>query len=237
MAFDYEKLRREISWDLAKKELGYKDGDPINLSYVCVDRNVEQGRGEKLALVHENHEGEIRNYTYRDLQLLTNGWADFLVKQGIEPADRVCIFLDRLPELYIGFMGVLKLGAVVQPLFSAFGEESVWQRADDSKAVAVITQHKHLGKMRKIRDRLPELKHVIVVDHDDDEEAAARGGGRGRLRHGGPPGPRVPDLQDLRREPERAALHQRHDREAEGGAPRPLEHLRAVPDAARSSST
>jgi acetyl-CoA synthetase len=167
MAFDYEKLRRDISWDLAKTELGYKDGDPINLAYVCVDRNVEQGRGEKLALVHENHEGEIRNYTYRDLQLLTNGWADFLGKQGIAPGDRVCIFLDRLPELYIGFMGVLKAGAVVQPLFSAFGEESVFQRADDSRAVAVITQHKHLGKIRKIRDRLPDLKHVIVVDHDD----------------------------------------------------------------------
>jgi acetyl-CoA synthetase len=167
MAFDYETLRRDISWDIAKKQLGYKDGDTINLAYVCVDRNVEQGRGEKLALVHENHEGEIRNYTYHDLQLLTNGWADFLGKQGIAPGDRVCIFLDRLPELYIGFMGVLKSGAVVQPLFSAFGEESVFQRADDSRAVAVITQHKHLGKIRKIRDRLPDLKHVIVVDHDD----------------------------------------------------------------------
>ena len=167
MAFDYEKLRREISWDLAKKELGYRDGDPINLAHVCVDRNVEQGRGEKLALVHENHEGEIRNYTYRDLQLLTNGWADFLGKQGIMPGDRVCIFLDRLPELYIGFMGVLKAGAVVQPLFSAFGEESVFQRADDSRAVAVITQHKHLSKIRHIRDRLPDLKQIIVVDHDE----------------------------------------------------------------------
>ena len=170
MAFDYEKLRRDISWDMAKKELAYKDGDPINLAYICVDRNVEQGRGGKLALVHENHEGEVRNYTYRDLQLLTNGWADFLGKRGIAPGDRVCIFLDRLPELYIGFMGVLKTGAVVQPLFSAFGEESVFQRADDSRAVAVITQHKHLGKIRHIRDRLPDLKHVIVVDHDDEKK-------------------------------------------------------------------
>jgi acetyl-CoA synthetase len=170
MEFDYEKLRRDISWDLAKKELGFQDGDPLNLAYICVDRNVVQGRGEKLALLHENHEGEVRRYTYRDLQLLTNGWADFLVKQGIAPGDRVCIFLDRLPELYIGFMGVLKSGAVVQPLFSAFGEESVFQRADDSRAVAVITQHKHLGKIRKIRDRLPDLKHVIVVDHDDDKK-------------------------------------------------------------------
>ncbi len=170
MTFDYEKLRRELSWDLAKKELGYEEGGPVNLAYICVDRNVDQGRGDRLALLHENHEGEVRQYTYQDLKLITNGWADFLGKLGIQPVDRVCIFLDRLPELYIGFMGVLKLGAVVQPLFSAFGEESVWQRADDSKAVAVITQHKHLGKIRKIRERLPELKHVIVVDHDDQKK-------------------------------------------------------------------
>ncbi|MFH1264004.1 MAG: acetate--CoA ligase [Pseudomonadota bacterium] len=166
MTFDYEKAREQITWELAKKELGYKDGDPLNLGYLCTDRNVEKGRGSKLAFIHENHEGTLKKYTYQDLKELTNGWASFLTKQGIKPQDRVCVFLERLPELYISFLGVLKTGAIVQPLFSAFGEESVWQRADDSKAVAIITQHKHVGKIRKIRERLPELKKVIVVDHD-----------------------------------------------------------------------
>ena len=167
MAFDYEQLRREITWDGAKRDLKCEDGGPLNIGYLCIDRNVEQGRGDKVAFLHENHEGLVRSYTYQDLKLLTNGWADFLGKLGLQPADRVCVFLDRVPELYISFMGILKLGAIVQPLFSAFGEESIWQRADDSKAVAIITQDKHLGKVRRIRERLPELKHVIVVDHDD----------------------------------------------------------------------
>jgi len=147
--------------------LGLGDGQPVNLSHICVDRNVALGRGEKLALIHENHGGEVRRFTYRDLMRLTNGWAEFLSEQGVRSLDRVCVLLDRIPELYIGFMGILKTGAVVQPLFSAFGEEAFFQRASDSNAVAVITQHKHLGKVRKIRDRLPDLKTVIVVDHDE----------------------------------------------------------------------
>jgi acetyl-CoA synthetase len=163
-AIDYQGLRKEIGWDLAKKELDYRDGQPVNIGQVCSDRNVALGRGDKLALIHENHEGAVRNFTYRDLAELSNGWAAFLTGLGIKSLDRVCIFLERGPELYIGFVGVLKTGAVVQPLFSAFGEDALFQRMDDSKAVAVITQRKHVTKVRKIRDRLPALKHVIVVD-------------------------------------------------------------------------
>jgi len=85
------------------------------------------------------------------------------------------VLLERIPELYVGFLGILKVGAIVQPLFSAFGEEAFFQRADDSKAIACITQHKHLGKVRKVRDRLPELKLVIVVDHDESKRRLREG--------------------------------------------------------------
>ncbi len=169
-AVDYEKLRREITWDVAQRELGWTEGQPLNLGYLCIDRNVDQGRGDKLAMIHENNEGEIRHFTYQDLKLLTNGWAELITRHGIRPQDRVCVFLERCPELYISVMGILKTGAVVQPLFSAFGEEALFQRADDSKAVAIITQHKHLGKIRRLRERLPELKTVIVVDHDEEKK-------------------------------------------------------------------
>jgi len=67
MAFDYEQLRRDVSWDVAKRELGYTDGEPLNLARLCIDRHVGQGRGDKVALIHENHEGDIRQFTYRDL--------------------------------------------------------------------------------------------------------------------------------------------------------------------------
>jgi len=169
VAVDYEQLRRETTWDLARKELGCADGDKVNIGYLCADRHVDAGRGEKLALIHEGHDGTIRRFTFRDLEQLTNGWAQFLRNTvSIRQLDRVCLFLDKVPELYVGFLGVLKTGAVVEPLFSAFGEDALVARMLDSKATAIITQKRHVGKVRKAKDRLPDLKTIIVIDHDED---------------------------------------------------------------------
>ena len=176
MSVDYEKLRQEVNWDVAKRELGYREGEPINLGHVCVDRHVEAGLGDRLALIHEGHGGEIRRFTFRDLQQLTNGWAHFLRGTvSIRPLDRVCLFLDKAPELYIGFLGILKTGAVVEPLFSAFGEDALVARMLDSRATAIVTQRRHLGKVRKARERLPDLKTVIVIDHEEDARKLREG--------------------------------------------------------------
>ena len=83
-----------------------------------------------------------------------------------------------MPELYIGFLGILKTGAVVEPLFSAFGEDALVARMEDSRASAIITQRKHLGKVRKVRERLPDLKTIIVDRPRRGRQAAARGRGR-----------------------------------------------------------
>ena len=165
---DYQRLRQEITWELARRELGYREHAPINLAGICVDRHAEGTRAGKVALVHENHDGEIRQFTYRDLKQLTNGWARFLRGLGIRDLDRVCLFLERVPELYIGFMGILKTGAIVEPLFSAFGEDALFARMEDSGAVAIITQRKHLGKVRRVRERLSALRTVIVIDHEEE---------------------------------------------------------------------
>jgi acetyl-CoA synthetase len=96
---------------------------------------------------------------------------------------RVCLFIDRVPELYIGFLGVLKTGAVAQPLFSAFGDESLLVRLQNADASAIITQKKHVHKVRKIRDQLSNLRHIIVVDANETplqlRETRSRCSGRG----------------------------------------------------------
>ena len=78
--------------------------------------------------------------------------------------------MDRIPELYFSFLGGLKIGAIVQPLFSAFGEESLFIRLEDAQTRAIITQRKHLSKVRKIRDKLPFLEFIIVVDKCNTRE-------------------------------------------------------------------
>jgi acetyl-CoA synthetase len=174
-AFDYDTLRASTSWEAARRELGLADHAPVNIGWMCSDRIVEQGRGDKTALIHENHAGEVRSFSYRELAELSNGWADYLVKQGVKPRDRVCLFLDRVPELYISFLGILKSGAVVEPLFSAFGTDALLTRMEDSRASALITQRKHLAKVRKIREKLPDLKVVIVIDQEADPRPLQEG--------------------------------------------------------------
>ena len=161
--------------DVARRDLELAPGGPVNIAQVCVNRNVALGRGSKVALIHEDHDGHVRSYTYEDVRELSNGWAVFFQQVGVRPLDRVCLFLERIPELYIGFMGILKSGAVVVPLFSAFGEDALLQRAGDCKATLVITQKRHLGKLRKIREQLPELKTIIVVNHGATDKPLREG--------------------------------------------------------------
>ena len=160
----YAQLRSMIDWERAEKELDWKPGQPLNIGYLCSDRNVERGLGNKVALIHEDSGGKVRDFTFSDVKKLSNGFAHRLSELGVKELDRVCLFLDKAPELYIGFLGILKAGAVAQPLFSAFGEDSLLQRVEDSKAVAIITSRKLVPRVRKIRDRVPELKHVLVID-------------------------------------------------------------------------
>lgn len=160
-------------WSVAEQELGYTPGGPINIGVMCSDRICDIGLRTRLALIWENFEGRQERFTYDDVRVLSNTIAQFLCGLGVAPAERVCLFMDRIPELYIGFLGILKMGAVAQPLFSAFGDESLLVRLADAQTAAIITQRKHLPKIRKIRDRLPQLRYVIVVDA---VEAVLKGG-------------------------------------------------------------
>ncbi len=160
----YGELTAGFSWSVAEKELEYSPGDIINIGWYCSDRICRKGKGDKIALYYEGFGGTEKSFTFNDLRLAGNTIGSFLRNQGIAEGDRVCLFMDRIPELYLSFLGILKIGAVVQPLFSAFGDESLFVRLENAGTKAVITQKKHLSKVRKIRSLLPELELVIIVD-------------------------------------------------------------------------
>ena len=160
----YEELSANFDWSVAERELGYRQGSPLNIGWMCSDRLCHLGLASKLALHWEDYQGNQKQFTFDDLRILSNTKAHFLSELGILPGERVCLFMDRVPELYIGFLGVLKTGAVAQPLFSAFGDESLFVRLHNANTSAIITQKKHLPKVRKIREQLPNLRHIIVVD-------------------------------------------------------------------------
>ncbi len=162
----YDERIKDFDWSVAEKELGYKKGEVLNIGWHCSDRICEMGKGEKLALIWEGLGGNEKKYTFNDIRLRSNTIGSFLKNLGIVDGERVCLFMDKIPELYIGFLGILKIGAVAQPLFSAFGDESLFVRLDNAKTKAIITQKKHLKKVRKILKDMPYLEHIIVVDDD-----------------------------------------------------------------------
>jgi len=163
---NYEEIVKRFDWSISEKELGYKKGDVINIGWYCSDRICQMGKADKPALLWEGLGGKTRRYTYNDIRRAGNTIGAFLRSLGIKHEDRVCLFMDKIPELYIGFLGVLKIGAIAQPLFSAFGDESLYVRLSDAGTCAIMTQRKHVSKVRKIIDKMPYLKHIIIVDDD-----------------------------------------------------------------------
>jgi len=163
----YEDLTAGFEWTIAERELGYTKGATLNIGWMCSDRICAMGLAGKAALIWEDHQGNQKRYTYDELRLLSDAIAEFLIGLGVQPGERVCLFMDRIPELYIGFLGILKMGGIAQPLFSAFGDESLFVRLKDAGTAAIITQKKHALKVRKIREQLPELRSTIVVDAGD----------------------------------------------------------------------
>lgn len=170
----YEKRLEDFDWSIAEKELNYVPGGNINIGWYCSDRICEMGKGDKPALLWEGLGGKEKQYTFNDLRIKSNTIASFLQNLGVKNEDRVCLFMDKIPELYIGFVGILKLGAIAQPLFSAFGDESLHVRLDNAQTTAIITQRKHVSKVRKILDQMPYLKHIILVDYDGSKPLKER---------------------------------------------------------------
>jgi hypothetical protein len=68
----YDEEIKDFSWEISKKELGYKDGDVINIAEFCTDRICRMGKGDKLAFVWEGHSGDTKEFTFNDMRIYTN---------------------------------------------------------------------------------------------------------------------------------------------------------------------
>lgn len=163
---DYHKTYRNFSWNAYKSELSWFGGK-LNAAYNAVDRHVDTFRKNKIALYWEGEDGKTEKYTFLDLAQHSNQYANYLKKLGVHKGDRVFIFLPRIPELYFAFLGILKTGAIAGTLFSAFQEQALLDRLENSQAKVLITHSSLVARVQKIKSKLPHLKHIAVVDSDD----------------------------------------------------------------------
>lgn len=160
---DYEKEYKKFKWKEAEKELAWFEKEKINAAYNAITRHALGKNKHKVALFWEGGEGQKESYTFLQLEEESNKFANVLKELGIKKGDRVFIFLPRIPQLYISFLGILKTGAIAGTLFSAFMEDALKDRLFDSGAKAIITTLELNARLDKIRKKLPELKHVIIV--------------------------------------------------------------------------
>ena len=161
----------------------FADGK-LNVSYNCLDRHVEAGRGGRVAFYWAGENGEDRAVTYaelhRDVQLLANG----LKGLGVGKGDVVGIFLPMIPEVVVAMLACARIGAPHNVVFGGFAVEAVRERMEVSNAKALITVDgaRRKGKTAPVKAMvdatmggLMSLEHIVVVRHTGIE-TPMRGG-------------------------------------------------------------
>jgi acetyl-CoA synthetase len=123
--------------------------------------------GQKVAMRWISATLEGTCYSFSDLETLSNKFANILRDLAFLPGDVFFTFLPKIPEQFFSILGILKSQVIAGPLFSNFGEDALLDRLEDSQAKGIITKKSLLKKIIKIRDKLPSLKFIIVVDSDN----------------------------------------------------------------------
>ncbi len=153
---DYDKTYRNFSYKNAAKEIEWF-GRKTNAAYNAIDRHIKNNKN-KVALYWEGV-NESKKFTFLEMKILTDKFANVLKSLGVKKGDRIFIFLPRVPELYVSFLGILKVGAIAGTLFAAFGPTALKDRLKDSGAKIVITNSEMKKRLEKTKLK---LKYILV---------------------------------------------------------------------------
>jgi acetyl-CoA synthetase len=127
-----------LDWSKAPFARWFVDGE-LNVAYNCVDRHVEAGLGDRVAIHFEGEPGDTRDLTYADLLREVSQAANALTSLGVGKGDRVAIYLPMIPEAAIAMLACARIGAPHSVVFGGFSAEALRSRIDDAEAKVVIT--------------------------------------------------------------------------------------------------
>lgn len=151
---DWTALRRDFRWPRLRR---------LNLAEACCDAWALR-EPDRLALRYLRPDGDIRDYTYGQLARASRRLANAFAERGLSRGDRVALLLPQTPEALLTHLAAYRLGAIVVPLFTLFGEDGLLFRLADSGARALVTDAANLPKVTALRDRLPALQTVYSID-------------------------------------------------------------------------
>ncbi|MET3720481.1 MULTISPECIES: acetate--CoA ligase [unclassified Arthrobacter] len=179
-AHSFDKARRLSGPEVPVEDAEYSvpriewfAGGRLNVTYNCVDRHVEAGRGGKVALYFEGEPGDRRAITYAELQREVAKAANALLGLGITKGDRVVIYLPVIPETVIITLAVARIGAIHSLVFGGFSAEALKFRVEDTQAKLLVTTD---GQFRRgvavpVKDNADAavagdnaIEHVLVVN-------------------------------------------------------------------------
>ncbi len=136
-----QKWNKVWDWDFDDAYIKWFEGAKLNACYNCIDRHVEDGHGEEIGLIWEgNDPNESKKYTYCELLVQVQLAGNALKELGIEKGDRVCIYMQMVPELAIAVLACARIGAIHSVVFGAFAPDSLEARINDSECKVLITQ-------------------------------------------------------------------------------------------------
>ena len=176
----YQKWDTVRNYDFVNGDIKWFEGGTLNACYNCLDRHVEAGHGDATAIIWEgNDPSEDKTFSFSELLAEVKKFANVLKAQGVEKGDRVCIYLQMVPELAIAMLACARIGAIHSIVFGAFSAESLRDRINDSACKMLITQDTAMRgprsdiPMKANADtavaECPSIEKVVVVKRTGDE--------------------------------------------------------------------
>jgi acetyl-CoA synthetase len=172
----FEPWQTVLEWD-APWAKWFQEGK-LNASHNCLDRHVENGRGDKVAYHWIGEDGETRDVTYAELLETTKRFANVMKSLGVEKGDVVGIYMPMIPETPAAMLACARIGATHNVVFGGFSVEAVKERMEVSDAKLLVTANANLRRGKPIPmkeqvdavlDDLPKMEHVVVVKRADTE--------------------------------------------------------------------
>ncbi|GCD97193.1 acetate--CoA ligase [Embleya hyalina] len=172
-----------LDWSTPPFAKWFADGK-LNVAYNCVDRHVEAGHGDRVAIHFEGEPGDTRTLTYADLKREVSKAANALTSLGVEAGDRVAIYLPMIPEAVISMLACARIGAPHSVVFGGFSADAVSSRVTDNDARIVITADGgyRRGKPSALKPAIdealtscPDVRNVLVVRRTGGDVAWTEG--------------------------------------------------------------
>jgi acetyl-CoA synthetase len=153
--FWFKKWDKVNEEDFKNAKLQWFIGGKTNITYNCLDYQVEKGRGEKTAIIFQGEpEEDVKKISYKDLLREVSRFSNVLKKRGVKKGDRVAIYLPMIAELPIAMMACARIGAIHTIVFGGFSAEALRDRILDAGAKVLITANGYWRAGRKVGSKV-----------------------------------------------------------------------------------